>query len=275
MGTTAILARTNRALAPFEQALSAAEIPFHYINRSGFFSQPEVQISLAYLGGCLFPANYLISTMIRGDFGPTKYLPRTKLAAKFKELKAADPEVSYWNLITKEPRSLVEPRNLEALQHFGQFVHSLSRYRDLLPAEGLKQVLGALKVGEHFADYDTIDNDPIANLNALVKMAEKHRSIKEFLDFCRRVTAASKTKRGVSLGTIHSAKGLEYNRVFLSQCSEGVLPHSKATDTDEERNILFVGASRAERELYVTYSGVPSIFLKDLKKTVQLMDEEK
>ena len=55
MGTTAILARTNRALAPFEQALSAAEIPFHYINRSGFFSQPEVQISVALLRGVFIP----------------------------------------------------------------------------------------------------------------------------------------------------------------------------------------------------------------------------
>ena len=130
-----VLSRTNRGLAAVEQALSAADVPFHYVNRSGFFAQPEIQASLAYLGACLFPANYIISGMLRSDFHPTKYLPRTKLATRFKEIKETDPEVSYWTLITKEPRTLVDPRNLEALQHFAQFVHSLSRYRDLPAAE--------------------------------------------------------------------------------------------------------------------------------------------
>ena len=191
MDTTAILARTNRALMPFETALSSAEIPFHYVNRSGFFAQPEIKAVLAYLGACQFPANYLISGMLHSDFHPTKFLPRTKLVARFKELKVADDQVSYWTLMTKEPRSLVDPKNLEALQHFTQFVHSLSRYRDLPAADALRQVLGALKVGDHYSEFEAIDNDPVANLATLVKMAERYRSVKEFLDFTRRVTAAS------------------------------------------------------------------------------------
>jgi len=265
MDSCAILSRTNRGLAAVEQALSAAEIPFHYINRAGFFSQPEIQISLAYLGSCLFPANYLISGMLRGDFWPTKFLPRSKIAARFKELKANDPDVSYWALITKEPRTLVEQKNLEALQHFAQFVHSLSRYRDLPAAEALKQVLGALKVGDHFADQETIDNDPLANLADLVKLAGKYRTIKEFLDFTRRVAAASRSRRGVGLGTVHSGKGLEWKTVYFIGVQEGLLPHSKATDLTEERNIFFVGCSRAERRLIITFSGAPSPFLKGMK----------
>lgn len=261
--TVAILARTNRALAPAEQALSAADIPFHYINRSGFFAQPEIQSCLAYLGACLFPANYLISGMLRSDFHPTKFLPRAKIASKFKELKETDKDISYWTLITKEPRTLVEPKNLEALQHFSQFVHSLSRYRDLSAAEALKQVFGALRVGEHFAGHDDIDNDPIQNLSDLVKMSATRGSIKEFLDFTRRVIAASKSRRGVSLATCHAAKGMEFQKVFLIGCQEGMMPHSKSTDLDEERAVYFVACSRAERELHISYSGNPSPFLKD------------
>ena len=262
MNSTAVLSRTNRGLAAVEQALSATEIPFHYINRAGFFAQPEIQISLAYLGACLFPANYLLSGMLRGDFWPTKFLPRTKLAARFKELKANDSEVSYWALITKEPHSLVEPKNLEALQHFAQFVHSLSRYRDLPAADALKQILGALRVGDHFADQETIDNDPLANLSDLVKLAGKYRTIKEFLDFTRRVAAASRSKKGVGLSTIHGAKGLEFHTVFLIGAQEGMLPHSKSTDLEGERNCFFVGCSRAERKLVISYAGLPSPFLE-------------
>ena len=50
MNSTAVLSRTNRGLASVEQALSAADIPFHYINHSGFFAQSEIQSCLAYLG---------------------------------------------------------------------------------------------------------------------------------------------------------------------------------------------------------------------------------
>ena len=275
MDSCAILSRTNRGLAAVEQALSAAEIPFHYINRAGFFSQPEIQISLAYLGACLFPANYLISGMLRGDFWPTKFLPRTKIAARFKELKANDPDVSYWALITKEPRTLVEPKNLEALQSFAQFVHSLSRYRDLPAADALKQVLGALKVGDHFSDQETIDNDPLSNLSDLVKLAGKYRTIKEFLDFTRRVTAASRSKKGVGLSTIHGAKGLEFHTVFLIGAQEGMLPHSKSTDLDGERNCFFVACSRAERQLIITYSGQPSPFLKGMKCVIMEPEKER
>lgn len=260
--SAAILSRTNRGLAAVEQALSAAEIPFHYINRSGFFAQPEIQASLAYLGACIFPANYLISGMLRSDFHPTKFLPKSKISTKLKELKSADEQVSYWSLMTKSPRELVDPRNLEALQHFVQFVHSLTRYRDLPPQDALKQVYTALKVGDHFAEYETIDNDPLANLSDLLKLAAKHRTIKEFLDFTRRVAAASRAKKGVSLSTIHGAKGLEWNQVYIVGCQEGQMPHSKATDLAEEKAIFFVGCSRAETRLTLTYAGPMSPFLK-------------
>ena len=261
--TVAILARTNRGLAPFETALSAAEIPFHYINRSGFFAQPEIQSVLAYMGASIFPANYIISGMLRSDFHPTKFLPRTRLASRFKELRETDDKVSYWTLLTKEPRTLVDTKNLEALQHFSQFVHSLSRYRELEPANALKQILGALKVGDHFAEQETMDNDPLANLTSLVKLAEKHRTVKEFLDFTRRVAAASRSKKGVSLSTIHGAKGLEFHTVFLVGVSNGILPHAKAVDDLEgERCLYFVGCSRAAKKLVISYAGIPSPFLK-------------
>ena len=97
-------------------------------------------------------------------------------------------------------------------------------------------------------------------------MLAKHGDVKSFLDFCRRVEAASKKKAGVSLSTIHSAKGREWSRVYVVQCSEGILPHAKSTDLEAERNVMFVAISRAERELYVTFSGQPSVFLTNLVK---------
>ena len=267
--SVAILSRTNRGLAPIEQALSAAEIPFHYVNRSGFFAQPEIQAVLAYLGACLFPSNYLISGMLRSDFHPTKFLPRTKLASRLKELKADDDSVSYWKLMSQEPHTLVENKNLEALRNFVQFVHSLSRHRDQTPADALKQLLSSLRVGDHFSEYETIDNDPLQNLQDLVKLAGKYRTIKEFLDFTRRVAAASRSKRGVGLSTVHGFKGLQAHTIYFVGVSDGVLPHSKSTDLESERNVWFVGCSRPERRLVISYAGLPSPFLAPFLKPTE------
>lgn len=259
--TTAILARTNRALMPLEGALSAAGVPFFYINKSGFFAQTEVKAVLSYLGCCLYTADYLLAGSIRAPFFPTKFLPKTKLLASLKEHHTE--EESYWSLLVNKPSLLVEHKNLGSVSEFVQFVSSLRRYKDLPASEATKQVLSALKAVDYYSQEESSpDSDPVENLVTLVKIAGRFSSIKEFLDYARKVTAASKKKSGVALSTLHSAKGLEFDTVYLVQCSEGMLPHAKSTDLESERNCFFVGCSRAERKLVITYSGQPSGFLK-------------
>ena len=279
MDTVAILSRTNLGLRPFEQALTEANVPYHLLSRCGYWQQPEIRTAIAFLGCPLYPSDYLITQAIRCPFSVTKFLPKTKLAARLKELK--DEGTSYWKLLTTEQHSLVENKNLPALQEFVQFIHSLSRYRDLAPGDALKKILDALGAWSYYAEEEiTPDNDPIANLTELVKLAAKHRTIKEFLDYCRKVTAASKSKRGVSLATVHGFKGMEADVVYVVGVSEGMLPHSKATDLEEERNIWFTACSRPRTRLVITYSGSPSPFLKDFisknpEPVVQCESEEK
>ena len=260
--TTAILCRVNKGLRPFEQSLSDAGIPYHLVGKSGFFAQAEVKAAIAHLQCVLYPADYALAGVLRTPFWPVKYLPKTKLMARLRELQT-DKEPSYWHLLTQEPTSLVENKNLKSLSEFVAFVHSLSRYRSLPADEALKQVLGVLKVGDYYVEEEqTPDNDPLANLSELVKIAKRFQTIKEFLDYVRRVTAASKKKSGVALATCHAAKGLEFQNVYFVGVNDGVLPHAKSTDLEEERCIYFVGCSRAERRLVITYSGPPSPFLK-------------
>jgi DNA helicase II / ATP-dependent DNA helicase PcrA len=266
--TTAILARTNLALRPFEQALTDAGIKYFLVGKSGFWAAPEVKAVLAYLGCCLYPADWLIAGAIRAPFWPTKFLPKTKLLAALKELHhgEADPgKQAYFNYLARVPEQLVDHKNLSALRDFTSFVHSLSRYRDLKPDEALKHVITALKAVEYYHEEEAVDNDPVQNLVELTKLAARHSSIREFLDYTRRASAASKSKKGVALSTCHSAKGMEFGTVYLVQCSEGILPHAKATDLEEERNIYFVACSRAERKLVISYSGAQSPFLSKEK----------
>jgi DNA helicase-2/ATP-dependent DNA helicase PcrA len=259
--TTAILSRTNKGLRPFEAALSEARIPYFLVGRSGFFAQPEIKAAVNFMQCCLYPADYSLAGALRTSFWPVKYLPKTKLLSRMKELQT-DKEPSYWHLLAQEPTSLVENKNLKSLSDFVTFIHGLSRYKALPAGDALKQVLGTLRAGDYYAEEEqTPDSDPLENLAELLKIAKRYSTIKEFLDYCRRATAASKKKSGVALATVHAVKGLEFNTVFFTGVSDGVLPHAKATDLEEERAIFFVGASRAKRRLVLTYSGQPSGFV--------------
>jgi DNA helicase-2/ATP-dependent DNA helicase PcrA len=264
--TICVLARTNRALLPIGAALAEQNIPHHYIGKSGFFSQPEVKSCLSYLGCVLYPADWLILGALHSPYWPTKFLPKSALLAEMKSRHTED--FGYWKMLVEIPDSLVNIKNLPALRDFVSFVHSLSRYRSLDAAEALKSVISALRAVEYYSveEDHSGDNDPVGNLVELVKLAGKHGSIKDFLDYTRRASAASKSKKGVMLSTIHSFKGMEADVVHVVQVSEGILPHAKATDLDEERNIWFTGASRARQRLVVTYSGAPSVFLKSVSE---------
>lgn len=273
--TVAILARTNLGLRPFEQMLTEAGIKYHLIGKSGFWSTEEIKGVLAYMHCVLYPQDWCLAAAIRAPFFPSKFIPKQKVLARLKEIKEQDEETSYWQCLAHRPGELVEQKNASAVRDFVGFIHGLTRYRDLPPDEALKKVLGALKVGDYFAEVeDTPDNNPIENLAELLRIAGRHRTIKDFLDFCRRASAASKSRKGVALSTCHSAKGLEFHTVYLVQCQEGMMPHAKATDLDEERNIFFVGASRAERELVISYSGIPSVFIKDVVECKQEQSDE-
>ena len=67
----------------------------------------------------------------------------------------------------------------------------------------------------------------------------------------------------VTLMTLHNAKGLEFPIVFIIGCEEGVFPHSRALDegdVEEERRLCYVGITRAQRDLYLTYARARSVF---------------
>ena len=93
----------------------------------------------------------------------------------------------------------------------------------------------------------------IANLNQLQLAAAKFRDIKTFLSHTDAFKEKlSDDKDGVSLMTVHKAKGLEFPVVFLAGLVEGILPTKKG-DIEEERRICFVAISRAMKLLYLSW----------------------
>jgi DNA helicase-2/ATP-dependent DNA helicase PcrA len=63
---------------------------------------------------------------------------------------------------------------------------------------------------------------------------------------------------------LHSAKGLEWNHLYLIGVSDGLLPMSNSNDLNEERRLFYVGVTRAKQNIQITYAGKPSEFLSQL-----------
>jgi DNA helicase-2/ATP-dependent DNA helicase PcrA len=116
------------------------------------------------------------------------------------------------------------------------------------------------------------------DLARLVRLAEEFddgaRSVAEFIAYLQERFGAGGETRGVHLLTLHRAKGLEFDAVFLPRVEERELPWKLArgpAQIDEERRLLYVGMTRARRHLTITWAGRPSRFLQELGVTTPLV----
>ena len=87
-------------------------------------------------------------------------------------------------------------------------------------------------------------------------------------DLLRRGRPNAADSLSLNLMTIHLAKGLEFDRVFIVGASEGLLPHERSFKTsaelEEERRLMYVAMTRARRELLISFYGLPSRFLSEI-----------
>lgn len=118
---------------------------------------------------------------------------------------------------------------------------------------------------ERYSGARTLQNDPLENLNSVIKMAANRGNVQEFLGYLRRLTHARKAHAGegaITLATVHQAKGHEWNNVYVVGVSQKKMPHESG-ELSEEARIFFVACSRASKELHLSYHGQRSQFWPD------------
>ncbi|TIT72925.1 MAG: ATP-dependent DNA helicase, partial [Mesorhizobium sp.] len=126
----------------------------------------------------------------------------------------------------------------------------------------------------------------LENLKELIRSMEEYESLRSFLEHVALVMEAEQGESldAVSIMTLHSAKGLEFETVFLPGWEEGLFPHQRALDEggrsglEEERRLAYVGLTRAKKNLHIWFvsnrlihglwqSTIPSRFLDELPET--------
>jgi superfamily I DNA/RNA helicase len=118
-----------------------------------------------------------------------------------------------------------------------------------------------------------MESDPVENLNDIVKMSAGKGTVQEFLTRLRKLTYARRSVKGLTLSTVHQAKGREYEHVFLIGVNQGKMPHSEG-ELNEEKRIFFVACSRAAKMLDISFYRSRSMFLNNYVDRIRVHEEQ-
>ncbi|VVB51615.1 ATP-dependent DNA helicase Rep [uncultured archaeon] len=260
---TAVLARTNRQLCAFEKAAGKMDFKYKLLGKSGFFSQHEVESTIAFAQYCAGAAtDDTVKKIIRSPFDAVRFVKKNDAIKALEVTKSRQVgNVHYARLLGMNPTGDVEQD-----RYLRDLAFNLNDCRQQIQGkpsqDALRNVITRFGILNHYQDDpDQIDNNPADNVMALLRMAEKRGTLLEFIQMCHKAKQASRsTAKRLTFSTIHQAKGLEWKHVFVVGVNEGTLPH-KNGDPDEEFRIYRVACSRAALKLHISCNDKPSGYI--------------
>lgn len=260
----AVMYRTNAQSRPFEEALVRYRIPYRLVGGVRFYERREVRDLLAYLRVIHNPADE--ASLLRIINVPGRGIG-DRTIDRLRELAAAHG-VSTWEAcrIAAEGRAEgIAGRAAAALRGFVSTVDELRTHRQAPLGSLFERLLDAVGYVRYLRDGDDADErlENVLELQSLLaeyeEAAGEGNDLATFLQDVALVTdqdTLDGRAAGVTLITLHAAKGLEFPVVFLVGMEEGLLPHIRSFDDPaqmaEERRLCYVGITRAMDLLYLT-----------------------
>ena len=267
----AVLYRCNFQSRYCEEAFLQTKIPFHVQNGQSFYDRREVRCLLDYLRVINAPdsdegdeallniLNVPVRYVSNAMKDQLKSFSKAKGVHYFQGLKSMIITLPYVRKAIKELVAFMVP-----LIESAQF---------LAPAGIIQQIRTTFDYDRFIVDEDipSPDDVKISNINQLQLAAARYSTIGSFLEYTDSFQdeGIADDKEGVSLMTVHKAKGLEFPVVFVIGLVEGLMPSGKG-NLEEERRICFVAISRAMRHLFLSY---PLNYLGQPAKKSMFLDE--
>lgn len=255
----AILYRTNAQSRLFEESLIRYGIPYRLIGGTKFYERKEIKDVLAY------------ARLLTNPQDSVSYKRATGLGK----------------------------RRLDAFETWRDKLSS-EELEQTPPAKLLRDILDETEYLKKYKQDVPEDEERIENVAELLGMATQFSSLTQFLENIAllqdnyfvetdKAATAAGPRAGVNLMSLHSAKGLEFQVVFLAGLEDGLLPHSNSLfehqAIEEERRLCYVGITRAKQNLYLSYarsrfqygtrkSSIPSRFLSDIPAELLLIQSD-
>jgi superfamily I DNA/RNA helicase len=140
-------------------------------------------------------------------------------------------------------------------------VEAMKDYPTLTTEQACSMTLPDIERKYAVDDRTERDNDALENLQTLRLIGKDFKSAKDFVTYANKMMHRRNDPKGVSISTVHQAKGLEFKNVFLIGINAKQFPHPKG-DPREEKRIYFVAISRAIDNLRISFAGTPSPYLR-------------
>jgi ATP-dependent DNA helicase UvrD/PcrA len=259
----AVLYRTNFQSRQIEEALRRYGRKYLVVGGFSFYQRAEVKDLLSYLKVLLSPPDSV--GLLRIINTPARGIGKSTIEQI--ERYALEHGTSLWNALPKMLEEKAFPARAEsALKSFLQLMDELMEITREKPVhEVLRAILDRTGYQATLkSDISPEAESRVGNLEELVNAAaeatERGETAADFLDHAALVAEsdALDERAVVSLLTVHNAKGLEFPNVFLAGLEEGIFPHSRSLTSEaameEERRLCYVGMTRAEKRLYLTWA---------------------
>jgi len=269
LGDFAVMYRMNAQSRPLEDVFVRRGIPYRLVGGTRFYERKEVKDVLAYLRLALNPAdavslNRVLNVPPRGIGDKTiaevqRWAGRRGLSLSGGLQAIADES---------DEDSVLQARARNAVRAFVHLLGAFTRAaQELTPLELLDMVLDQSGYATYVQDGTDEGRERWGNVKELRTKAQEFGEIAppmglaallEEVSLVQDVDSYDPTADGVTLITLHAAKGLEFPYVFIVGMEEGLCPHSRSMDDEsqmeEERRLVYVGITRAMRGLYLVYA---------------------
>jgi DNA helicase-2/ATP-dependent DNA helicase PcrA len=282
LADVAVLVRAGFQTRSFEERFISLGLPYRVIGGPRFYERQEIRDAIAYLRVIAQPDDDLALERIINL--PKRGLGEATLQLFRKAARDADTSLyGSLNLLigTDELRPKVRTTVTRLVDDFARWREVAAKSPPRLLTETVLEESGYVQMWQN--DRSPEAPGRLENLKELVQAQDEFDTLAGFLDHVGLVmdNAQDATSDMATIMTLHSAKGLEFERVFLPGWEEGVFPNQRAIDDggtkalEEERRLAYVGITRARRFLTICYAAnrriynqwaasVPSRFIEEL-----------
>lgn len=274
----AILARTNAQLQKLETTLHNANIAFDIIDGKVFTDLPEIKLIISYLRLALHINDNEAFSYLYNK--PNRWLNK-KFFEEVERNSIKKNTCLYNAMFTIDRRNW---RFKNGIDEIFEVINYMQNKKCSSVADLVKYLRNRLSIDDYVTKGKQSDDgsyiEQIDNLDSFENMCSKYSSIEQLIAFLDDLNREVENNKGekVKLLTIHKSKGMEYPVVFIIGCNEGLLPHYKNENVNDERRLFYVAITRAEKELYLSFVDFYnnstkniSSFIDDIKDTINII----